>query len=196
VITLFFGPPGSGKGTQSTRVAEQLGLPHVATGDMLRAEVSKGTPLGREVQPIMDTGALVPDDLVVRVIESRLREPDAVSGALLDGFPRTLGQAYALDAMLRRRGLKVDSVVSLQVPEAELWERMQRRALLEGRRDDTSDAFERRLQVYRQETSPVLDHYRSAGARILGVDGVGPVDDVTGRVRAVLTGPDTQARAS
>lgn len=196
MIALFFGPPGSGKGTQSTRVAEQLGLPHVATGDILRSEVARGTDLGREVQPIMDAGALVPDDLVVRVIESRLLEPDARAGALLDGFPRTLGQADSLDAMLRRRGSRVDTVVSLQVPDAELWQRMLRRAGLEGRRDDTPEAFERRLQIYRQNTAPVLDHYRASGARIAGIDGVGAVDQVTARITAALRPPDAQARAS
>ncbi|HKR99473.1 MAG TPA: nucleoside monophosphate kinase [Candidatus Dormibacteraeota bacterium] len=168
MIVLFFGPPGSGK----------------------------GTPLGNEVQPIMDSGALVPDELVVRVIEARLGEPDARTGVLLDGFPRTVGQAEALDTMLRRRGARVDPVLVLKVPDAELWERMQRRSTLEGRRDDTPEAFETRLEVYRSQTTPVLEHYRAAGAHIAYVDGVGAVDEVTQRIRSVLDTPGTQARAS
>jgi adenylate kinase len=196
VIALFFGPPGSGKGTQAQRVAQRAGIPHVATGDMLRSEVAKGTDLGREVQPIMDGGGLVPDDLVVRVIEARLREPDARTGALLDGFPRTIPQAAALDATLRKRGTAVGTVLSLQVPDDELWRRMQRRAADQGRRDDNPEAFRRRLQVYRDETAPVLEHYRAAGARIADIDAVGSIDEVTARIAAALDRPDQEARAS
>lgn len=196
MIVLLFGPPGSGKGTQAARVANRLRIPHVATGDILRAEVAMGSELGREVKPIIDSGALVPDELVVRVIESRLRQPDAASGAVLDGFPRTLPQAEALDAMLARRHSQVDGVVPLQVPEAELFARMRRRAREEGRDDDTPETFERRLQVYRRETEPVLDHYRSAGARIAAVNGVGPIEEVTERVHRALAPPFPEERAS
>jgi adenylate kinase len=196
VIALLFGPPGSGKGTQSALVATRLGVPHVATGDMLRAEVARGSTLGREVQPLMESGALVPDELVVRVIESRLQEPDARGGAVLDGFPRTVAQAGALDAMLRRRGARVDTVVSLRVDDTELWERMQRRATLEGRADDNVDSFRTRLGVYRDQTLPVLEHYRQVGSRIEEIDGIGSIDQVTGRIAAVLQGPEQEARAS
>src|ERR1700732_3207237 len=113
MIVVVFGPPGSGKGTQAALVAKRTGMPHVATGDILRAETAKGSPLGREVEPIMRAGHLVPDDLVVRVIEARLAEPDAASGAILDGFPRTVPQAVALDEMLARNGRQVDVVVAL-----------------------------------------------------------------------------------
>jgi adenylate kinase len=196
MIALFFGPPGSGKGTQAQRVAERARLPHVATGEILRAEVAKGSDLGREVQPIMDSGGLVPDDLVVRVIEARLRDPDAAVGALLDGFPRTLPQARALDTMLRKRGSGVDTLMVLRVPDAELWRRMERRAHLEGRRDDTAESFQRRLRIYREETTPVVGHYRAAGARIAEIDGVGTIDEVTARIAAALAEPGREARAS
>ena len=196
MIVVFFGPPGSGKGTQAQRVAARVGLPHVATGEILRREAATGSELGREVQPLMDRGALVPDDLVVRVIESRLRAPDARRGVLLDGFPRTLAQAAALDAMLRRRSRRVDTVVSLRVPDDVLRQRMRVRAAAEGRGDDTPETFEKRLEVYRLETAPVLDHYRATGARIADIDGVGTIDEVTARVITAFAPADTEQRAS
>ena len=185
MIVVIFGPPGSGKGTQAALVAKRIGVPHVATGDILRAETAKGTPLGREVEPIMRAGHLVPDDLVVRVIESRLAEPDAAAGALLDGFPRTIPQALALDEMLERNGRRVEVVVPLNVPENVLAERVRRRAP-EGRPDDTPDAFVKRMHVYRTETAPVLDYYRGKGTCIAEVDGVGDVDTVTARIADAL----------
>jgi len=185
VIVVIFGPPGSGKGTQAALVAQRIGVPHVATGDILRAETAKGTPLGREVEPIMRAGHLVPDDLVVRVIESRLAEPDAAPGALLDGFPRTIPQAVALDEMLERNRRRVEVVVPLNVPEDVLAERVRRRAP-EGRPDDTPEAFVKRMHVYRTETAPVLDYYRRKGTCIAEVDGVGDVDAVTERIADAL----------
>ena len=185
MIVVIFGPPGSGKGTQAALVAKRIGVPHVATGDILRAETAKGTPLGREVEPIMRAGHLVPDDLVVRVIEARLAEPDAAAGALLDGFPRTIPQAVSLDEMLERNGRRVEVVVPLNVPEDVLAERVRRRAP-EGRPDDTPDAFVKRMHVYRTETAPLLDYYRSKGTRIAEVDGVGGVDTVTERIADAL----------
>jgi adenylate kinase len=186
VIALMFGPPGSGKGTQASRVAVRLGIPHVAAGDMLRDEVARDTPLGHEAKPIMDNGGLVPDDLVVRMIESRLNQPDAGKGVLLDGFPRTVPQAVTLDAMLARRTAQVDEVVSLEVPDDELKTRILKRATTEGRSDDTADGLARRLVVYRQETAPVLDHYRAAGTRIDAINGVGDIDAITDRIMAAL----------
>ena len=196
MIAVVIGPPGSGKGTQASRVATRLGIPHVATGDILRAEIAKESALGRELEPIIASGALVPDDLILRIIEARLSEPDATSGALLDGFPRTVAQAKALDAMLEHRGSSVDVVVLLQVPEDELWRRMRRRAAEEGRPDDTDDAFRHRLVVYQAETAPVLDYYRSRGTRIAAIDGVGSVDDVTERISVALTRRQRSQRAS
>ena len=186
MIALMFGPPGSGKGTQASRVAVRLGIPHVAAGDMLRDEVARDTPLGHEAKPIMDKGGLVPDDLVVRMIESRLNQPDAGKGVLLDGFPRTVPQAVTLDAMLTRRTAQVDEVISLEVPDDELKVRILKRATTEGRSDDTAEGLARRLVVYRQETAPVLDHYRAAGTRIDAINGVGDIDAITDRIMAAL----------
>ena len=182
MIALMFGPPGSGKGTQASRVAVRLGVPHVAAGDMLRDEVARDTALGREAKPIMDSGGLVPDDLVVRMIEGRLGQPDATSGVLLDGFPRTVPQAVTLDAMLGRRDTNVDDVVSLEVPDDELKARILKRATTEGRSDDTVEGLAQRLVVYRQDTAPVLDHYREAGTRIKAINGVGDIDAITERI--------------
>ena len=187
MIDVLFGPPGSGKGTQAETVAARLGVPHIATGDILRAEVARGSALGREAEPIMNSGHLVSDDLIVRIIESRLREPDAKSGALLDGFPRTVPQAEALDAMLKRSRRGVDIVLALQVSDDELRRRVQHRAEVEGRSDDTMTAFDERLRTYVSETAPVLDYYRATGTRVVEVDGVGDVDAVTDRIAAALS---------
>jgi len=195
MIVVLFGPPGSGKGTQSTRVARHLLIPHVATGDMLRAEVARGSALGREAEPLMSTGRLVPDDLIVRMIGARITEPDAAGGALLDGFPRTVPQAEALDAMLRARSLRVDAVVSLRVGDDELRRRILNRAKIEGRTDDTPDAFEERLRTYRNESKPVLDYYRETGTRIVEVDGTGEIADVTRRISAALSQSGTENAA-
>ncbi|MBV9101721.1 MAG: adenylate kinase [Candidatus Dormibacteraeota bacterium] len=186
MIVVLFGPPYSGKGTQAVRVASRLGVPHVATGDILRAEVARGSALGKEVDPIMRSGRLVSDELIVRVIESRLSQPDAAPGALLDGFPRTVPQAEALDAMLHRNQRRLDVVVALVVPDADLRRRMLKRAADEGRSDDTPEAYSERLEVYRTQTAPVLDFYRERGTRIQDVDGVGDVDAVTERIAQAL----------
>lgn len=187
MIVVLFGPPGSGKGTQAQRVAARLGVPHVATGDILRAEVARGSELGREAEPIMASGKLIPDDLIVRVIEVRLDDPDARNGALLDGFPRTVPQAEALGAMLQRKRRAVDVVLALQVSDKELRRRVKHRAEVEGRADDTMTAFAERLRVYRTETAPVLDYYRTTATRIVEVDGVGDIDAVTERLSKALT---------
>jgi len=186
MIALMFGPPGSGKGTQAARVAVHLGVPHVAAGDMLRSEVARDTPLGREAKPIMDAGGLVPDDLVVRMIDARLNQPDAKRGVLLDGFPRTVPQAATLDKMLARRKERVADVISLEVPDDELKTRILKRATIEGRSDDTAEGLAQRLVVYRQDTAPVLEHYRAAGTNIEAIDGVGDIDAITERIMQSL----------
>lgn len=184
-IAVLFGPPGSGKGTQARHIADTLGVALVATGDLLRAEVATGTALGREVGPIMSTGALVPDELMVRVVESRL-DLHAAHGALLDGFPRTVHQARALDAMLARTGRRLDFLIALDVPNEELRERILSRAAAEGRADDTPETVQTRLEVYARETAPVLAHYEQAGVVVRSVDGLGSVDEVRARVTAAL----------
>ncbi len=186
MIAVVFGPPGSGKGTQASRVAVRLGIPHVAAGDMLRNEVSRGTDLGREAKPIMDAGDLVPDDLVVRMIEARLNQADAGKGVLLDGFPRTVPQAVTLDRMLKARDDYVAEVISLDVPDDELQRRILKRAEIEGRSDDTAEGLANRLVVYHQDTWPVLEHYRTHGTRIEEINGVGDIDTITERIMESL----------
>jgi len=183
LITILFGPPGSGKGTQAAYITKRYGLQHVSTGDMLRKEAEKGTDLGNEVAPIMAEGRLVPDDLIVRVIEARLRETNA-AGVLLDGFPRTVPQAAALDEMLRRTGRKVDLVLFLDVPEEKLIERLLGRALTEGREDDNLETIQNRIEIYHRDTEPVLDHYRDQPATAIEVvDGDAAILEVAERVR-------------
>lgn len=182
---LIFGPQGAGKGTQAARISDEYGIPHISTGDMFRAAVARQTELGRQVQPIMESGALVPDDLTVALIRERLGEPDAVEGFVLDGFPRTLAQAEALDAMLREIGKELDAVLVLEVPDAIGRERMLRRAELEGRADDTPDAIDRRLATYHEQTAPLVEWYRSRD-KAAPIDGTPPVDDVWEQIEAVL----------
>lgn len=186
MITILFGPPGGGKGTQAAHITERFGLPHVSTGDMLREEAAKGTELGNEVAPIMAEGRLVPDDLVVRAIEARLSQPDAARGVLLDGFPRTVPQAEALDVMLRRRGRQVDLVLCLDVPEDVVVDRLLGRAREEGRPDDNPDTIRTRLAVYHRDTAPVLDHYRTSRVRIETVDGDAGIEEVTRRISSAM----------
>lgn len=181
-IAILFGPPGSGKGTQAGFIANTFNLAHVSTGDMLRSEIERQTDLGREVEPIMDAGLLVPDDLVVRVIRNRLRHLDGHEGFLLDGFPRTLPQAMAFDAMLRSEGQKVDTVLSLEVPRDIVTARILKRAAEENRSDDTPEAVETRMQVYENETAPLLDYYEHHNGRVLHIDGVGSIEEVQRRI--------------
>src|SRR5205823_4861908 len=152
LIGIIFGPPGSGKGTQAARLEKELHIHHLSTGDILRAEVAKGTPLGREVGRIMAAGDLVPDDLIVDVVRTKLPEAEKGAGALLDGFPRTVAQARALDAMLRDEGHRVDFIVALEVPEQTLVERLLHRAELEGRTDDTREVIAERMREYHRQT--------------------------------------------
>lgn len=187
-VVVVFGPPGSGKGTQAAWLADHLGIAHVSTGDMLRTEVEQGTDLGKLVEPIMASGELVPDDLIVRVIESRMHQADARRGILLDGFPRTLAQAEALDSMLERRGGSVSAILFLDVPADELVKRILKRAEEEGRSDDTPETVHTRMQVYERETAPVLDRYRERGTAVRRVDGVGTVDEVRARLRDAVDG--------
>jgi len=186
LIGIIFGPPGSGKGTQAARVEADFKLSHLSTGDILRAEVARGTEIGMEAERIMRAGDLVPDDLIIRIVQGILRDPDGSSDVLLDGFPRTLEQAKALDEMLAKEGHKVDFVIAFDVPEKLLVERLLHRAAVEGRADDTREAITERMHEYRTLTAAVLDHYRKAGVRVEEIDGVGSVDEVFNRIRKAL----------
>ncbi len=157
---LLLGPQGSGKGTQAKRISDAYGIPHIATGDMLRAAMAAGTELGRKVKPIYDSGQLVPDDLMIELIRERLAQDDTEDGFVLDGFPRTLPQAEALDPMLREIGKELTVVFVLQLPDEVCIERLTRRAQLEGRVDDTPEAIAKRLDIYHRETEPLIEWYR------------------------------------
>jgi adenylate kinase len=159
---LLLGPQGSGKGTQAKRIAAAHGLPHVSTGDMFRA-LDESTPLGRQVLEIMARGELVPDEVTIQMIRERLAADDAVHGFILDGFPRNLAQARALDAMLAEIGRTLDAILFFDLPDDIARERMRRRAVEEDRPDDTPEAMERRLAIYHRETEPVVEHYRATG---------------------------------
>jgi adenylate kinase len=157
---LLLGPQGSGKGTQAKRISDAYGLPHIASGDILRRAMAEGTELGRRVKPIYDSGGLVPDDLMIAIIRERLAADDAEDGFILDGFPRTLPQADALDRMLREIGKELTVVFVLQVPKHVSVERLLNRARVERRLDDTPEAIENRLDLYRRETEPLIEWYR------------------------------------
>ena len=186
MIAIIFGPPGSGKGTQAARIDDELHLTHLSTGDILRSEVARGTEIGNEVARIMSAGDLVPDDVIIRIVQGILRDPDVSSDVLLDGFPRTLEQARALDQMLGQEGHRVDFVVALDVPESVLVDRILHRAAVEGRADDTREAIAERMHEYHTLTEAVLDHYRKGGVRVVVVDGTGDVDAVFGRIRRAV----------
>jgi adenylate kinase len=175
VRVLILGPQGSGKGTQAKRLAEKRRIQHVATGDILRAAVAEGTDLGRRVGPILERGDLVPDELMVDLIRDQLV---GISGFILDGFPRTLHQAEALDAMLGEIGKPLEAVVLLQVDDDVALERLLGRAVEEGRSDDTPDVIRNRLHLYHEQTEPIIERYRASGALVV-VDGERPIDEVS-----------------
>ncbi len=176
---IFLGPQGSGKGTQASRLARLMGVPHVSTGVMLRQAVADGTELGKKADAIMQAGDLVPDELVVAMVGERLSQPDAACGYLLDGFPRNVAQAEALDGVLDK---PLDAVVRLDVPHEELMKRMLLRAEAEGRADDTEEGISRRLEIYWEETAPLSDYYAKNGVVVHVVDGFGGIDEVFARV--------------
>ena len=177
---LFIGPPGAGKGTQASRVAERLGIPHVSTGEMFRHHVSNGTDLGRKVEAIMAAGDYVPDEITVAMIKERIAEPDAIDGYILDGFPRTVPQVEALDDLIGQEVL--DHVVVFEVIEDELIDRM----LSRGRADDTEETIRNRFKVYSDQTQPLLDVYEDRNLTV-SVSGMGEMDEITDRIVEVLT---------
>jgi adenylate kinase len=183
---ILMGPPGAGKGTQAKYVAARFGIPAISTGDIFRANVSRGTPLGVEAKRYMDAGEYVPDEVTNRMVRNRIDEPDAEPGFLLDGYPRTLAQVEELDGMIDHTGHKLDAVVVLTVDEEELVQRLLRRAEVEGRADDTEEVIRRRQEVYTEQTAPLIGVYRERGL-LHEVDGMGEVGDVTERIFAELS---------
>jgi len=182
---ILMGPPGAGKGTQAKMVAERLSVPAISTGDIFRANVSGNTPLGAEAKRYMDAGDYVPDEVTNAMVRARLAEPDADSGFLLDGYPRTVSQVEELDGMLAESGRSLDVVLVLTVDRDELIARLLNRARTEGRADDTEDVIRRRQEVYAEQTAPLLEVYAGRGL-VVEVDGMGDVDEVTTRVFSAL----------
>jgi adenylate kinase len=180
---ILTGPPGAGKGTQAKRLVERYGIPQISTGDILREAVASGSEIGRRAKAIMDAGELVPDEVVIEIVRDRLQRADCQKGFILDGFPRTAAQARALDGILERLGRKPARVVALTASEEELVKRLLGRG--EGRADDNEQTIRKRLDVYRRDTEPVLDHYRRT---LIVVDGVGNLDEITARIVDAIEG--------
>ena len=179
------GPPGAGKGTQARFVAQHFGIPAISTGDIFRANVSEGTPLGKEAQRYMDAGEYVPDEVTNSMVRNRIDEPDAVRGFLLDGYPRTLAQVEELDGMIGFTGHSLDAVVCLTVDADEIVQRLLQRAQVEGRADDTEEVIRRRQELYLEQTEPLIAVYKSRDL-VVEIDGMGSVDDVTARIFEAL----------
>lgn len=182
---ILLGPPGAGKGTQAAALIRKLEIPHVSTGDMLRAAVKAGTPVGRKAKAIMDSGELVSDEIVIGIAEERLSEDDARKGFLLDGFPRTLAQADALETLLEKLGVELDCCLALTVDNEAVVQRLLKRAEIEGRADDNEETIRERMRVYDTETAPLLAFYASRD-RLIEVDGMGTIDEVGERIRKSL----------
>jgi adenylate kinase len=180
VRVVLLGPPGAGKGTQAEKLAEKLEVPHLSTGQLFRDNINGGTKLGLEAKRYLDAGDLVPSDLTNQLVDDRLNEPDVKDGFILDGYPRSVGQAKALDDMLERRGTHLDAVLEFRVSEEELLERLKSR----GRDDDTDEVILNRMKIYRDETAPLIEYYRDRELKT--VDAVGSVDEVFARALRAL----------
>jgi adenylate kinase len=189
---VLLGPPGSGKGTQAARLKVELGVPHISTGDMLRAAVAAGTPTGLKAKAVMDAGKLVSDDILLAMLEERLSQDDVKNGFILDGYPRNLAQADALDHLLAKIGQPLDAVVKLDVPSEAIIDRVKIRFEAEHRKDDNPEVVRDRLQVYAKETAPVADFFDRRG-KLQEVNGVGDLDEVTARVRSALSNDSVAA---
>jgi adenylate kinase len=188
---ILLGPPGAGKGTQAVRLVERLGIPQLSTGDMLRAAVAAGTPIGRKAKTVMDAGQLVPDEIVVGIVADRIEEADARRGFILDGFPRTVAQAEAFDAMLARKGLELDAVIQFEADEHALVDRIVKRARESEargeavRKDDNPEVFKTRLVAYKALTAPLSAYYAKKGT-LRTVDGMRPIEEVSEELRRIL----------
>ncbi|WP_174776812.1 MULTISPECIES: adenylate kinase [Cryobacterium] len=182
---LLIGPPGAGKGTQAERLSEAFDVPAISTGDIFRFNVKNDTALGLQVKAFMDAGAYVPDSLTNEIVSDRLQKPDAVQGFLLDGYPRTQEQVLELDRLLEADGTALDAVVLIVADTEEVVARLLKRAAEQGRADDTADVIRHRLAVYEEQTAPLIDIYSSRGL-VVTVDGLGAVDEVTGRILEAL----------
>jgi adenylate kinase len=185
VNLLVLGPQGSGKGTQAARISADHGIPHVSTGEMFRAAMAEGTELGRQVEPFLSSGELVPDELTVALIRERLSQPDAADGFVLDGFPRNPAQAEELDAMLAEIGRSLDAVLFFDIPDEVALERIAVRAAEEGRRDDQADAIARRLAIYHEQTEPVVERYRATG-KLVPLHASRSIGEVAAEIGAAL----------
>jgi adenylate kinase len=213
---LLYGAPGSGKGTQANMLRGHFGIPHIATGDMLRAEIQAGTPLGLQAQPILAAGQYVSDDIMIAMIRKRLQEPDCKRGSIIDGFPRTIPQAVALDTLMDELARRFNRVLYLKVPVEELLQRLSGRLVcprcqrtyppgtaaceadgssLVQREDDKAEAVKPRIEVYLHKTIPVLDHYRGEGL-VSEIDGTGTIDEISRQVLAAVTAPSTGRRTA
>ncbi|MBV8257565.1 MAG: adenylate kinase [Actinobacteria bacterium] len=191
---LVLGPQGSGKGTQAKKIKATYGVPHIATGDMLREMRELDTPLGRELKAVLDSGELVNDALMIDLIRDRLSRGDTLPGFVLDGFPRTMAQAEALDELLRELGRDLDVVFEFQVPDRQdLIARMLKRAAEEGRADDTPDAIRRRLEIYDRETAPLVEYYRTTRGNVVGIHADRSVEDVFHEIRQSLESVEARA---
>jgi adenylate kinase len=192
---ILLGPPGAGKGTQGVRIAERFGIPQLSTGDMLRAAVAARTPVGLRAKAVMESGGLVSDEIVIGIVADRIEEPDARGGFILDGFPRTVAQAEALDRMLAEKGLKLDAVLEFKVDQERLVGRIEKRAAdtrARGepvRKDDDPEVFKTRLSAYNRDTAVVAPYYRKRG-QLVEIDGMRPIDEVTKAVLAALKAPE------
>lgn len=187
MILIFLGPPGAGKGTQAAHIVKTHEIPQLSTGDMLRSAVAAGTPVGRKAKAVMDSGRLVSDEIVAAIVEERIEADDCAQGFLLDGFPRTVRQAEMLDAMLEKKGLDLDLVIELRVDEAALIDRLRsrieetRKRGGEIRADDNEETFKKRLDVYREQTAPLIPYYEDQG-KLVAIDGMQPIESVSAEI--------------
>ena len=191
---LVLGPQGSGKGTQAKKIAATYGFAHISSGDLYREAIARGSELGKQVEPILASGALVPDEITIPLIRDRLDRGDTLPGFILDGYPRNLAQAEALDEMLAELGRPLDVVFEFQVPDRqELLDRMLKRAAEEGRPDDTPEVIQRRLDTYDRETAPLVEHYRAHRANVVGIHAHRAIDEVFHEIEDSLKALETRA---